>query len=149
MRLEPDLLLEGNLGRRLKGLDRLLLLLSKKLFDGVAHAVGFTGGLGFGLDPEPGFLAWGIANVFHASSNIPYDERGARTVRAGAALSAEDNVPARPSPQSHAYIYSSILLVRRPTVTLNGHACEGRDLTALGRLRPGYKDMRRGRGGVG
>ena len=59
----------------MKGLGRLLLLLAEKLFDGVAHAVGFAGGLGFGLDPEPSAATWSIANVFHSSSNIPYDER--------------------------------------------------------------------------
>src|SRR5262249_18487819 len=79
---EPDLLLEENLGRRLERLDRLFLLLAKKLLDGMAHPVGFTGGFGFCFDSEPGLSAWGIANVFHASSHIAYDERGSRTVRA-------------------------------------------------------------------
>src|SRR5712692_7179545 len=109
MRLEPDLLLEGNRGRRLKGLDRLLLLLAKKLLDGVAHAVGFTGGLGFGLDPEPGFVAWGIANVFHASSNIPYDERGSRTARGRCCIIGGGQRAGKAESAIHAYIYSSIL----------------------------------------
>jgi len=81
MGFEPDLLLEEDFGHRLEGLDRFFLLLPKELLDGMAHDVGFTGGFGFGFDPEPGLPAWGIANVFHAIlPNIPYDERGSRTV---------------------------------------------------------------------
>src|SRR6516164_6029562 len=99
MRFEPDLLLEVHFGRRLEALDCFLLLFAKELFDGVAHAVRFTGGLGFGLDPKPSVPAWGIANVFHASSHISYDELGREPSGAGAALSAEDDVPARQSPQ--------------------------------------------------
>src|SRR2546430_7664299 len=81
MGFEPDLLLEKDFGHRLEGLDRFFLLLPKELLDGMAHDVGFTGGFGFGFDPEPGLPAWGIANVFHAIlPNIPYHERGSRTV---------------------------------------------------------------------
>src|SRR6266446_519291 len=76
MGFEPDLLLEENFGQRLERLDRLFLLLTKELLNRMAHAVGFGGGFGFGFDSEPGLAAWGVANVFHASSHIPYDERG-------------------------------------------------------------------------
>src|SRR5271166_6264850 len=61
MRFETDLLLEINLGERLKALDRLFMLLAKELLDGMAHAFGFGGSLRFSLDPKPGFPAWGIA----------------------------------------------------------------------------------------
>src|ERR1700739_1189889 len=93
MRFQPDLLLEMHRGRWLKSLDRLFLLLAEAFIDGVAHAVGFAGGLGFGLDPEPGLTARRIADVFHVSSKHSIRRAGPRTVRAGAALSAEDNVP--------------------------------------------------------
>src|SRR5258705_13347132 len=103
MGFEPDLLLEEDFGHRLEGLDRFFLLLPKELLDGMAHDVGFTGGFGFGFDPEPGLPAWGIANVFHAIlPNIPYDERGSRTVRgrrcliSGGQPSRQAKSPARP-----------------------------------------------------
>ncbi len=70
MRFEPDLLLDENFGHRLKCLDGLLLLFAKELLDGMAHTVGFTGGLGFGLDPEPGVATRGLTNISHASSHI-------------------------------------------------------------------------------
>src|SRR4029077_14431029 len=99
MRFQPDLLLKENLGQRLKGVGRLFLLLAEKLLDGVAHTVGFGCGLGLRLDPKPSIPAVCIANVFHASSNIPYDALGREPSAASAALSAEDNMPARPSPR--------------------------------------------------
>src|SRR5439155_21694688 len=91
-----------------------------------AHAVGFIGGLGFGLDPEPGFIAWGIANVFHASSNIPYDERGSRTARGRCCIIGGGQRAGKAKSAIHAYIYSSILLVRCPTVTLTWGRMRGK-----------------------
>src|SRR5467141_3564711 len=82
MGFEPDLLLEENFGQRLERLDRLFLLLTKELLNGMAHAVGFSCGFGFGFVSETRRPAWGIANVFHASSHIPYGERGSRTASA-------------------------------------------------------------------
>src|SRR5260370_23504946 len=67
MCFEADLPLKVHRGRRLKALRRLFLLLAKEFLDSMAHTVGFSCGLGFGLDPKPGFPAWGIANVSHAS----------------------------------------------------------------------------------
>src|SRR6516164_6480304 len=101
----------------MKGLGRLLLLLPEKLFDGVAHAVGFAGGLGFGLDSEPSVPAWSFANVFHASSNIPYDERGREP--SGQPMHYQRRTACRQgqvrTPIDH---YSSIFRLRCPAVTL-------------------------------
>src|ERR1700732_1019630 len=99
MRFEADLLFEVNLGGRLEALYRLFFLLAKELLDGVAHAFGFYRGLGFSLDPKPGLPAWSIANVFHGI--LPIFLPGARIAnhRAGAALSAEDGLPARVGPR--------------------------------------------------
>jgi len=70
VRFEPDFPLEVNLGSRLKALYRLFLFFAKELLDGMAHSFGFDRGLGLGLDPKPGLPAWGVANVFHASSQF-------------------------------------------------------------------------------
>jgi hypothetical protein len=96
VRFEANLLLEIHLRRRLEALDRLFLLFAKELLHRVAHRVRFARSLSFGLDPKPSLPAWGIANVFHASSQLSYDKLDMQTLGAGAALSAEHNATARP-----------------------------------------------------
>src|SRR5215469_10241441 len=78
MRFKADLLLEKHLGGRLEALARLLLLFTEKFLDRVTHEFGFGRGFGVGLHPKPGVPAWGIANVFHASSQFPATIWGSR-----------------------------------------------------------------------
>src|ERR1700732_3970297 len=76
VRIEADILLDEAARRRLVGLGRLFALLRKKLLDRMAHDVGFDGGFGLRLDAEPALFAWGVANIFHASSTISSKQAG-------------------------------------------------------------------------
>src|SRR5690242_10929264 len=116
MRFEADLLLEVNLGSRLKALYRPFFLLAKELLDSVAHAFGFYRGLGFGLNPKPGLPARSIANVFHASSQFSYQEQGSRTI--GQVQHYPRRTARRQGSRPIAAHYSSIFLPRCRSATL-------------------------------
>src|SRR5215472_1377377 len=112
MRFEADLLLEIHLRGRLEALDRFLLLLAMELLDCVAHAFRLYRRFRLGLDPKPGFPAWGIANISHASSQIFLRRAGYREPSGGCGIICGGRRAGKAGSSTRIDDYSSIFLLR-------------------------------------